>query len=101
MKSQLLLVLHLCVTCFFSKFWKAQRICIDKYPDDQVFYKGGLKAFYHDVHNVIEQNKIKACGQDDPNQYYKLKLKIYPDGRTEKLKNVDSLINAKMNVHVY
>ncbi len=47
------------------------------------------------MHNVIEQNKIKACGQNEPNQYYKLKLKIYPDGRTEKLKNVDSLIKAK------
>ncbi|MYY27060.1 energy transducer TonB [Elizabethkingia anophelis] len=96
MKSQLLLIFTLMCNLFFSQSSeKLKEFVLDKYPDDQVFYKGGLKAFYSDVHNVIVQNKIKACGQDEPNQYYKLKLKIYPDGRTEKLKNVDSLINAK------
>ena len=95
MKKQIFLFLGILAFAFSSAQEKLKPFVLDKYPADQTFYKGGLSAFYKEVHDAVVQAKLTPCAQDEPNQYYKLKLKIYPDGRVEKLKNLDSLIGAK------
>lgn len=76
---------------FISLFSNAQ--ILDKYPENQSFYNGGLEKFYSDIHKVIFDKKISAC--ENKNEIYFAKILVTKDNKVKFVKDFDSIAIAK------
>jgi len=66
---------------------------LNQYPKDQVFYKGGIEAFYKDVHAVFIDKKFNPCQND--NEIYFARILVTKENQVKFIKDNDSVAISK------
>ena len=82
MKNIAFLLLIFNSICSFAQIY-------EKYPEKQDDYYGGNVGFYKDFHNVLMERKMKPC--ENKNEFYSLKIVVYPDKTIKYVKDEDSV----------
>lgn len=82
-----LIILFVCFTAIVH----AQ--ILDKYPQGQTFYQGGIEKFYRDIHQVIIDKKLSPCENKD--EIYFAKILVTKDNKVKFIKDFDSVSIAK------
>ena len=85
-------LLFLFTSCLFN----AQ--ILDKFPNGQNFYQGGISNLYSDMHQIIADKKYEKCA--NPKEFYLLKLLVTKESEIKFVKDFDS-VNIAQNQCAY
>lgn len=75
----------------FANILNAQ--ILDKYPNGQSFYEGGLEKFYSDIHKIIIDEKVSSC--ENKNEIYFAKILVTKEDKVKFIKDFDSISISK------
>lgn len=80
----------LCLGLFFQFYTMVsaqQMVIYDDYPKGQDYYKGGTKAFYKELRQVLLDRKVSPC--ECVSESYTIPLLVKADGTVQYVKDDD------------
>lgn len=84
MKNKLFFFYFIIIQCAFSF---AQTNILERFPDNQIPYTGGYKAYYKDFHDIITEKGLKPC--DNKQELYQFSVLIKQDSTIQFIKDLN------------